>query len=365
MKERIATVVEELRLDQRILTCDEAATKQVVILRLLDVMGWNQYDVDQVTPEYPVEDGKVDYALRLANNNKVFVEVKRAGENLSGHQGQLLNYSFKHGVRLAVLTNGLTWWLYLPLREGDWEERRFYSIDILKQEASEIASRLIDFLSRENVRSGAAVEIAENLHESLQRGKIIDETLPRAWESLISGPDDLLVDLIDETVERLCGLKPGPEPIRRFLDEKAKLPPRSTRRDTSDGATSHVQPVSTLTPRSRVSVERPHIYKGKSPVSFTFADETFEVSTWKEILITVAENLYGRHATDYDRTLELRGTKRAYFSRQKQELREPIAVGNSGYFVETHFSANDMVLQCHRLMSLFGYAGQDLEIVFT
>ena len=75
MKERIATVVEELRLDQRILTCDEAATKQVVILRLLDVMGWNQYDVDQVTPEYPVEDGKVDYALRLANNNKVFVEV--------------------------------------------------------------------------------------------------------------------------------------------------------------------------------------------------------------------------------------------------------------------------------------------------
>ena len=284
---------------------------------------------------------------------------------MSGHQGQLLNYSFKHGVRLAVLTNGLTWWLYLPLREGDWEERRFYSIDILKQEASEIASRLIDFLSRENVRSGAAVEIAENLHESLQRGKIIDETLPRAWESLISGPDDLLVDLIDETVERLCGLKPGPEPIRRFLDEKAKLPPRSTRRDTSDGATSHVQPVSTLTPRSRVSVERPHIYKGKSPVSFTFADETFEVSTWKEILITVAEKLYGRHATDYDRTLELRGTKRAYFSRQKQELREPIAVGNSGYFVETHFSANDMVLQCHRLMSLFGYAGQDLEIVFT
>jgi len=51
----------------------------------------------------------------LRNENKIFLEVKRAGEDLNNekHEDQLLEYSFRQGVELAVLTNGMTWWLYL------------------------------------------------------------------------------------------------------------------------------------------------------------------------------------------------------------------------------------------------------------
>ena len=231
VKQRIEAVVEELRSRPNIQTFDEAATKQVVILRLLDALGWNQYDIDEVKPEYPVKGGKVDYALRLDNSDKVFVEAKRAGEDLGGHHGQLLNYSFSEAVQLAVLTNGLAWWFYLPMQLVPWEERKFYAIDILKQDVPDIANRLMDFLSRENVHSGAAIAIrnAKNVHDSLQSDKLTEETLPKAWASLISGPDDLLVDLIDDTLESLCGLRSGPERIRRFLSEKARPPAESTR----------------------------------------------------------------------------------------------------------------------------------------
>ena len=109
---------------------DESATKQAVVLRLLSVAGWDTFDISQIVPEYTVGNRRVDYALRPGTPNAVFIEVKRPSENLERHQQQLLEYCFQEGVNLAVLTNGRTWWLYLPLQAGSWEQRRFLSIDL-------------------------------------------------------------------------------------------------------------------------------------------------------------------------------------------------------------------------------------------
>ena len=62
-----------------------------------------------------------------------FVLVKRPREELAAHQEQLLNYSFREGVKLSILTNGFTWWFYLPLNEGSWEERRFFTADFFER----------------------------------------------------------------------------------------------------------------------------------------------------------------------------------------------------------------------------------------
>ena len=125
MKNQLASIVSELRDDRTVESLDEAAIKQAIVLRLLSTLGWNQFRIDEVTPEHAVGGLRVDYALRLSNNKKVFIEVKRGGERLEVHQEQLLSYSFQEGVSLAILTNGTTWWFCLPLREGSWEQRRF------------------------------------------------------------------------------------------------------------------------------------------------------------------------------------------------------------------------------------------------
>ena len=234
LTKEIVDVLSDLRSNSTISSFDESATKQVVILRILGTLGWNQYDYDEVRPEYAVGGGKVDYALRTDGSNKVFIEAKRANESLEHHQRQLLEYSFQHGVKLAALTNGMIWWLYLPLREENWEDRRFWSVDIREQDVSEVGSWFVEFLNKENVHSGAAAESAERRLDSLRNDRVIHETLPKAWEDLITDKDDLLVDLIDEKVESLCGLKPGSDVIRRFLDKRAEsmssraLLPKST-----------------------------------------------------------------------------------------------------------------------------------------
>ena len=69
--------------------------------------------------------------------------------------------------------------------------------------------------------SGQAVGDAEDLVESQQRVEIISKTIAAAWTQIVETPDELLVDLISETTERICGFKPEPELVEQFLVGRA------------------------------------------------------------------------------------------------------------------------------------------------
>jgi hypothetical protein len=137
----LVKAIEQIKKDNTLLIADEASIKPAIVLRLLSLLGWNPFDVSEVKPEFTVGSKRVDYSLRINGNNKVFIEVKRPNEVLEPHQEQLLGYSFKEGVKIAILTNGFTWWFYLPLKEGNWEKRRFLIADFNKQSPELIADR--------------------------------------------------------------------------------------------------------------------------------------------------------------------------------------------------------------------------------
>jgi len=219
MKEKLTTFIENLRIDKRIMSFDEAATKQAVILKLLSILEWDTFNIEEVRPEYSVGSKSVDYSLRIANSNKVFLEIKRIGENLEKHQEQLLNYSFQEGVKLATLTNGVTWWFYLPLYEGNWEQRRFYTIDIRQQESTEASIKFIDFLSKDNIATGKAIQNAETIYKSRKKQTKIKNALPDAWNKIIFEDNELMIDLLSETTEKICGYKPDSDVVKHFLSE--------------------------------------------------------------------------------------------------------------------------------------------------
>lgn len=218
MKENLLQAIKEIRSDSSLPMLDEASIKSGVVLRLLSLLGWNPFDVSEVKPEYTVESKRVDFSLRINGTNKAFIEVKRPNENLEPHQEQLLGYSFREGVKIAILTNGLTWWFYLPLNEGSWEQRRFFTADFAEQPPESIAERIISLLSKPNIASGDAVKNAEDLYQSRQRKDILRQALPKAWHKLINDPDDLLVDLLIETTERLSGFRPETVDVQKFLE---------------------------------------------------------------------------------------------------------------------------------------------------
>ena len=89
----------------------EQATREMAVNPVIGALGWDTFNPDEVAREYSVLGGRVDYCLRGQSRNLVLIEVKRAGTDLTEQQEQLLRYAFDGGVPLAVLTNGLVWWL--------------------------------------------------------------------------------------------------------------------------------------------------------------------------------------------------------------------------------------------------------------
>lgn len=320
MKEELIKAINEMRADSSLLVLDEASIKSSVILRLLSLLGWNPFDVSQVKPEYTVESKRVDFTLRINGLNKAFIEVKRPNENLEPHQEQLLGYSFKEGVKIAILTNGVTWWFYLPLNEGSWEQRRFFTADFMEQFPESIAERLVAILSKDNITSGNAVKYAEDLYRSRQKKAVLRGALPKAWHKLISDPDDLLVDILIETTEKLSGFRPEVEDVKRFLYGVSHPvitkpePPRATPYPA---------------PKPRVPSPAGDGYINKRILGFTLFGKTHRPRNWKEPIVSVSEEIYRRHLAEFDRALMLRGSRMAYFGLRANELSQPSQIADS------------------------------------
>jgi len=351
MNEKLLRLINDFKRDGRLISFSEEATKQVVVLRILNTLGWNPFNIDEVYPEYSVGDKRVDYSLRYKGKNKVFIEVKKIGEDLVKHQEQLLNYSFQEGVRLAILTNGISWWFYLPLHEGSWEQRKFYTIEIYDQESNDIVEKFEKFLSKENVISDKAIENAEKIYKNKQKHYLIKETLPKAWKKLITEPDDLLVELLADTTERLCGYKPNSEIVGQFLAEiiQGKV---EIKREVSKRASSSSGKTSSSS----------YIITGKTVISFTFRGNTYPVRSWKEMLLKICEIVLLTHRNQFEKVLNLAGRKRPYFTKNPYELRSPEKINGINIYVETNLNASSIVKLSKNIITLFGYTERDLSI---
>lgn len=52
MREKLLQLINQLKSDKRLISFDEASTKQAVILRILSLIGWDTFNIDEVNPEY-------------------------------------------------------------------------------------------------------------------------------------------------------------------------------------------------------------------------------------------------------------------------------------------------------------------------
>ena len=83
----------------------EQNTKAVLIDPILEALGWDVRDWDEVQREYKVKpkDKPVDYALKISRMPKLFIEAKGLGENLIDRRwiNQVISY-----CRVRVCADG-------------------------------------------------------------------------------------------------------------------------------------------------------------------------------------------------------------------------------------------------------------------
>src|SRR5271165_5917269 len=171
---------------------NEQSVSQGIVLRILQEVGWNTWDVASVWPEYQTGEGRADFALcHPASKPAVFIEVKQPGKAEDAVR-QALEYAFHSGVPFVVLTDGKTWSFYLPAEQGSYEERRVYKLDLFERGAEEAAETLARYLARSNIESGAALEAARNEYRSRSRRAQARAAIPDAWHELVGKGDEFL-----------------------------------------------------------------------------------------------------------------------------------------------------------------------------
>ncbi len=116
----------------------EEATKNAMIMPLIQILGYNVFDPLEVTPELVADVGikkgeKVDYAILRDGKPIILFECKKAGADLSvNHAGQLFRYFHVTDARFGVLTNGLHYRFFTDLEQPNkMDEKPFFEFNIL------------------------------------------------------------------------------------------------------------------------------------------------------------------------------------------------------------------------------------------
>ena len=116
----------------------EEATKNVMIMPFIQILGYNVFDPTEVTPELIADVGtkkgeKVDYAILSDGKPIILFECKKSGGDLSiNHAGQLFRYFHVTAARFGVLTNGLTYRFFTDLEQPNkMDEKPFFEFNIL------------------------------------------------------------------------------------------------------------------------------------------------------------------------------------------------------------------------------------------
>ena len=204
---------------------NEASVSHGILIPLLQQLGWDPAEPDQVMPEYVSGRGRVDFALcTSAGRPAVFIEVKGVGRSLDGDR-QLFEYAFHEGVPLCILTDGREWSFYLPGAQGSYNDRRVYRLQLDDRSVEDSQSTLRRYLDRERVRSGAALEAATTDYRDAAAKREAARSIPEAWLQIVGAPEDLLIELVSDQAEALGGFRPAPKDVLDFL--RALSEPRS------------------------------------------------------------------------------------------------------------------------------------------
>jgi len=399
MKKQIISFIDELKSNKKLATFDEASTKQAVVLRLLSFLGWNIFNVEEVYPDYAVGSSNVSYALRTRNTNRIFIEVKRVHKKLDNHQKALVNLGTREGVNMVVLTNGITWWFYLMAASGSWQQKWFYTIDIVKQKPDAFVTQLINLLDKDKVTKGQSLKAAKSLFQE-KKQKLAADFLPEAWNQVLSQPNKIFVELLSETTEKLCRYKVDTKTVEKFLRKRldnwliktttrSGAAPPSINMDATqildldnllapsdqpetpfaasgtDFSGTDTQLSATDTQLSATDIKIIKLaesYADKSIQAFSFNGNTYQVKNWVDMLTTLCDYFASANNKDFEKVLWISSDQKTRFSRYGDQLRIPVKVKRTDIYVETKLNPDQVVTTSAKLLAEFGYTQDDLEI---
>ena len=271
---------------------------------------------------------------------------------------------------MAVLTDGREWHFFLPDERGDYDERGVYKFDILERQIDESLKRLDRYLSYKGVCTGEAIEYARSDYRDVTKTRIIEKTVPEAWMRLIREKDELLIDLIIDKVESLCGYSPDSGSVSSFLKSIEEVNPGTYGMEITTQSPKLIS-----SRRNDITRSRTEYRRNEGSQSFTLHGKLYRFRYMNEVLINVFLELQKQDPGFFEKFagLEKHGHSRRYLGNSPEELfpeRPDFAESEShwrqispGWYLEIHEGKDNMVNIIKMACNVAGVEfGKDLVI---
>lgn len=123
----------------------EEATKTSLIMPLIQALGYDVFNPEELVPEYIADVGikkgeKIDYAIMQSGEPVILIEAKSVNEKLHKHDSQLFRYFGTTKAKFAILTNGIEYKFFTDLDEPNkMDLKPFFEINLLELRDTQIA----------------------------------------------------------------------------------------------------------------------------------------------------------------------------------------------------------------------------------
>ncbi len=217
---------------------NEAQTRATVIDPLLEALGWDVRDPDEIQMEYPTVDGKaVDYGLRINRKIVLLAEAKALHDPLTDVKAitQIVGYAANDGITSCILTNGVKWRVYRSMEVCPAPEKLMFEVSLDPRESEglsieQLAKQMWRF-SQEKVAKGTLDQLGEQTFTDSKVRKAMDEIMRDAPLPLMrivkKAVDDetLTPQKIKESLARIWTAESGePHYIETPVRKRSKSP---------------------------------------------------------------------------------------------------------------------------------------------
>lgn len=170
----------------------EYPTRTIFIDPMLQALGWDVRDPDEVELEHHTVDGKsVDYAMKVNRKVVLHVEAKQLGDPLDDVKSitQVVGYAANDGIEWCVLTNGVRYKVYKASEKASAPEKLLFevSIDPDDSDGSSVQELAKQFnrLSRDSMAAGRLDQLGAEIFTTGKVRKALDRLITDASPSLI------------------------------------------------------------------------------------------------------------------------------------------------------------------------------------
>ena len=341
LKEKLEMVVERMKKYRSFYEQNEMAVRSQIIEPILEGLGWDIENPEEVQPNVSTGEGIPDYSLLKGGKNVLFIEAKNLSVDVEREEviRQLAKYCFGEGMKYGVLTNGAIWILFRAFQEGTTiSERIIWKTDIENDELTASVRRL-NTISKDNI---------DDIEELIKKLQILDEI----WQSLVDEPYEIIKGLIPVFEKLIKEGYPDYEfesmEIEDFLKERIKELITPTKEP------EYVSPPETPT------------WRGGQPRRMKIGSDVFEIRNSYEILVNTAEWLIRKGKLKRSDCPIPIGRKRYLINtepkhRYGDSFTAPKQLSNELY-IETHYSTARCIDNARRLLEKFGFSGDILEV---